>query len=137
MTSSLQVRGSRRVVIVVAADRPITGAGIAAQLRQQGFDVAAVVTAVEMLDATGNMVVCDLRLPGRSGPDAVAFLAQRGCRVLATSGVARQEEIMDVVAAGARRLSQDCPDLGVHAGYPRRDELLLLCLCRAGAPDPG
>ena len=101
VTSSLQVRGSHRVVTIVD-DHPITGAGIAAQLRQQGFDVAAVVTAVEMLDATGDMVVCDLRLPGRSGPDAVAFLAQRGCQVLATSGVAGQEEILDVVAAGAR-----------------------------------
>jgi DNA-binding NarL/FixJ family response regulator len=87
---------------MIVDDHPITGAGVAAQLRQQGFDVPAVVTAVEMLDATGDMVVCDLRLPGRSGPDAVAFLAQRGCRVLATSGVARQEEILDVVAAGAR-----------------------------------
>ena len=103
VTSSLQVRGSHRVVTIVD-DHPITGAGIAAQLRQQGFDVAAVVTAVEMLDATGDMVVCDLRLPGRSGPDAVAFLAQRGCQVLATSGVAGQEEILDVVAAGAAGL---------------------------------
>jgi DNA-binding NarL/FixJ family response regulator len=99
--TSRQARGSRRAVAIVD-DHPITGAGIAAQLRRQGFDVAAVVTAVEMLDATGDMVVCDLRLPGRSGPDAIAFLAQRGCRVLATSGVARQEEILDVVAAGAR-----------------------------------
>src|SRR5713226_3460526 len=64
--------------------------------------VAAVITAVEMLDATGDMVVCDLRLPGRSGPDAIAFLTQRGCRVLATSGVAKPEEILDAIAAGAR-----------------------------------
>ena len=67
VTSSLQVRGSRRAVMIVD-DHPITGAGIAAQLRQQGFDVAAVVTAVEMLDATGDMVVRDLRLPGALRP---------------------------------------------------------------------
>ena len=64
--------------------------------------MAAVITAVEMLDATGDLVVCDLRLPGRSGPDAIAFLVQRGGRVLATSGVAGPEEILDAIAAGAR-----------------------------------
>lgn len=101
MTSGLEIRRARRAVVIVD-DHPITGAGIAAQLRQQGFDVAAVITAVEMLDATGDMVVCDLRLPGRSGSEAIAFLAQRGCRVLATSGVAKPEEILDAVAAGAR-----------------------------------
>ena len=46
-----QVRDSHQVVTIVD-DHPIAGAGIAAQLRQRGFDVAAVVT-VEMLDATG------------------------------------------------------------------------------------
>ncbi len=92
----------RRPAVVVIDDHPVTGAGLAAQLSQQGFDVAAVITAVEELAAPGDMVVCDLRLPGRSGPDAIGFLIERGCRVLATSGVAMPEEILDVIAIGAR-----------------------------------
>lgn len=88
--------------VVIIDDHPLTGVGIAAQLSREGFTVAAVLTAVEKLTAPGDIVVCDLRLPGRSGPEAVAFLAERGCRVLATSGVAMPEEILDAIAAGAR-----------------------------------
>jgi DNA-binding NarL/FixJ family response regulator len=57
---------------------------------------------VEGLSAPSDAVVCDLRLPGRSGPDAVAFLVNHGYRVLATAGSAGPEEILDVIANGAR-----------------------------------
>lgn len=88
--------------VAIVDDHPITAAGIAAQLTEHGYAVAGIAVAVESLTATGDTVVCDLRLSGRSGPDAIAFLAERGHRVLATSGVAGSEEILDVIASGAR-----------------------------------
>src|SRR5260370_3978758 len=107
-----QVTGQRRrPAVVVIDDHPVTGAGLAAQLSQQGFDVAAVITAVEELAAPGDMVVCDLRLPGRSGPDAIGFLIERGWRVLATSGVAMPEEILDAIAIGAPPFVPKTPPL--------------------------
>jgi DNA-binding NarL/FixJ family response regulator len=48
-----------------------------------------------------DAAVCDLRLPRCSGPEAVAHLAQSGRRVLAVSGVAGSQEILDAVASGA------------------------------------
>jgi DNA-binding NarL/FixJ family response regulator len=91
-----------RPSVAIVDEHPITAAGIAAQLAEHGLAVAGVATAVESLAVPGDAVVCDLRLPGRSGPDAVAFLVERGHRVLATSGVAGPEEILDVIASGAR-----------------------------------
>jgi len=91
-----------RPSVAIVDEHPITAAGIAGQLAEHGFAVAGVAAAVEGLAAPGDAVVCDLRLPGRSGPEAVAFLVERGHRVLATSGVAGPEEILDVIASGAR-----------------------------------
>lgn len=92
----------RRSLVAIVDSHPITAAGIAAQLTEHGFAVAGVAAAVESLGEAGDTVVCDLRLPGRSGPEAVAFLAGRGYRVLATAGVGRPEEILDVIACGGR-----------------------------------
>jgi DNA-binding NarL/FixJ family response regulator len=91
-----------RPSVAIVDEHPITAAGITAQLAGHGLAVAGVAAAVESLTASADAVVCDLRLPGRSGPDAVAFLVERGYRVLATSGVAGPEEILDVIAGGAR-----------------------------------
>jgi DNA-binding NarL/FixJ family response regulator len=87
--------------IAIVDDHPITRAGLATYLSREGFEVRVAASAVEQVRCSADVVVCDLRLPGRSGPDAVAYLAERGHRVLATSGVARQEEILDTVAFGA------------------------------------
>jgi DNA-binding NarL/FixJ family response regulator len=92
----------RRPSVAIVDEQPITAAGIAAQLTEHGYGVAGVAVTVESLASPGDAVVCELRLPGRSGPDAVAFLAERGHCVLATSGVAGPEEILDVIASGAR-----------------------------------
>jgi DNA-binding NarL/FixJ family response regulator len=93
--------GDRRSVAIVDG-YPITAVGIAAKLTEHGFAVAGVAATVESLATVSDGVVCDLRLTGRSGPDAVTFLVERGHRVLATSGVAGPEEILDVIASGAR-----------------------------------
>lgn len=92
----------RRPAVAVIDEHPIAAAGIVAQLAEHGFAVAGVAVTVESLACADDAVVCELRLPGRSGPDAVAYLAERGHRVLATSGVAGPEEILDVIASGAR-----------------------------------
>ena len=91
-----------RPSVAIVAEHPITAAGIVAQLAEHGLAAAGVAVTVEGLAAAGDAVVCDLRLPGRSGPDAVAFLVERGHRVLATAGAAGPEEILDVIASGAR-----------------------------------
>lgn len=89
--------------VVIVDDHPIASESLEGRLREAGFAVLPGVTAVEGLDgrARADVVVCDLRLPGRSGADAVGHLSAQGCRVLATSGVATAEEVLDVVAAGA------------------------------------
>jgi DNA-binding NarL/FixJ family response regulator len=94
--------GARPPSVAIIDEHPITAVGIAVKLAEQGFTVAAVATAVESLAVACDAVVCDLRLPGRSGAAAVAFLVERGHRVLATSGVAGNEEVLDVIASGAR-----------------------------------
>jgi DNA-binding NarL/FixJ family response regulator len=95
-------RAARPPLVAIIDEHPITAVGIAVKLAEQGFAVAGVATAVESLTAPCDAVVCDLRLPGRSGAAAIAFLVGRGHRVLATSGVAGNEEVLDVIASGAR-----------------------------------
>lgn len=91
--------------VAIVEDHGIATEGIAARLRAAGFVVTAEVAAVERLDECSplpEVVICDLHLPGCSGAAAVGRLVGRGCAVLATSGVARSEEILACLAAGAR-----------------------------------
>jgi DNA-binding NarL/FixJ family response regulator len=92
---------AEREAVVIVDDHPITGAGIAAQLMDAGFRVATVTRSVEEVPVPFDVAVCDLRLPSHSGPEAIALLAAHGKHVLATSGVAGQQEILDAVASGA------------------------------------
>jgi DNA-binding NarL/FixJ family response regulator len=94
--------GAGRPSVAIIDEHPITAVGIAVKLAEQGFALAGVAPAVEDLAVRCDAVVCDLRLPGRSGSAAVAFLVERGHRVLATSGVAGNEEVLNVIASGAR-----------------------------------
>lgn len=92
-------------VVAIVDDHPIAAEGVAARLADAGFTVVAAVSAVEGLDEIApapDVVICDLHLPGRSGREAVLHAAARGSAVLATSGVARPEEVLEAVAAGAR-----------------------------------
>jgi DNA-binding NarL/FixJ family response regulator len=88
--------------VAIVEDHPLWSEGLAGRLRDAGFTIVTTVAAVEQLDCQADVVVCDLRLPGRSGADAIGHLTERGCRVLATSGVATRETILDVIASGAR-----------------------------------
>ncbi|GAA3132541.1 DNA-binding response regulator [Streptosporangium carneum] len=91
-------------LVGVVDDHPIVSYPLADALRLAGHRVLEPVTAVEALPAgrPGDVVVCDYSLPeGRAGGEAVAYLAARGWRVLATSGVAGGEQVLGVIAAGA------------------------------------
>lgn len=87
----------------VVDDHPIASEALVTRFVNAGFFVLPPAPAVESLDLTAvpDVVVCDLHLPGLSVGKAVAYLAQRGCRVLATTGVAMPDEVLDAVAAGA------------------------------------
>jgi DNA-binding NarL/FixJ family response regulator len=90
--------------IGIVEDHPIVAEPLADHLRTAGHMVAAPVGFVEDLGPASSLdlVICDYSLPGgRSGEDAVEFLVRQGHRVLATSGVARQEQVLDLIAAGA------------------------------------
>lgn len=102
------------VTVVIVDDHPVATEGLRAYLDRTGYRVVDAVTAVERVPVSvaerGTVTVCDLRLPGRSGAEAVAYLVDRGATVLATSGVATGEEVLDTVAAGARGyLSKTAP----------------------------
>jgi two-component system response regulator DesR len=94
--------GTSAPAVAIIDEHPITAVGIAVKLVEYDFTVAGVESAVEDLRSPCDAVVCGLRLPGRCGPDAVAYLVQHGHRVLATSGAVGAEEILDVIASGAR-----------------------------------
>jgi serine/threonine protein kinase/DNA-binding CsgD family transcriptional regulator len=89
--------------VSIVDDHPIVADSLVHQLAGAGFEVASAVAMVEDpgLELDVDAVVCDLNLPGRSGPDAVAYLRELGTRVLATSGVAPQQAVLDVIVAGA------------------------------------
>jgi len=94
----------RQVHLAVIDDHPITRAGLVAHLREAGLTVVGEIGAVELFEELRpqpEIAVCDLHLPGRSGAEAIAYLNGLGCVVLATSGVARAEEVLDAIAAGA------------------------------------
>ena len=91
----------QRHVVVIVDDHPVSGAGIAAQLNGAEFHVSAVTQSVEEVLGPFDIAVCDLRLPFCSGPEAIARLAGQGRYVLAISGVAGPQEILDAVAGGA------------------------------------
>ncbi|MCK9895654.1 response regulator transcription factor [Frankia sp. AgB32] len=99
-----QVAGDRRPLsVAIIDDHPIATESLAGRFAGAGFSVLAPAPSLEALDpaATPDVVVCDLHLPGLSGAAAVAELRGRGLRVLATSGVATSDEVLDAIAAGA------------------------------------
>ncbi|MCK9875615.1 response regulator [Frankia sp. Ag45/Mut15] len=93
----------RPVSVAIVEDHPITTESLAARFAGAGFSVLAPAPRLEDLDvaATPDVVVCDLHLPGLSGAAAVAELHRRGLLVLATSGVATPDEVLEAIAARA------------------------------------
>ena len=99
--SGQDVPPAGRHVVVIVDDHPITGAEIAAQLNDAGFHVSAVTQSVEEVPVPFDVAFCDLHMPCCTGSEAVAYLARQGRYVLAISGAAGPQEILDVVVSGA------------------------------------
>jgi DNA-binding NarL/FixJ family response regulator len=89
--------------VSIVDDHPIVADSLSNRFAGAGFEVTSVVAMVEDpgLKVDVDVVACDLNLPGRSGAEAVTYLVELGARVLATSGVAPQQAVLDVVVAGA------------------------------------
>ena len=89
--------------VSIVDDHPIVADSLINRLAGAGFEVTSAVAMVEdpALQLDVDTVVCDLNLPGRSGAEAVAYLVGLGARVLATSGVAPEQAVLEVVVAGA------------------------------------
>jgi DNA-binding NarL/FixJ family response regulator len=89
--------------VSIVDDHPIVADSLISCFARAGFEVTSAVAMVEDpgLHVDVDVVVCDLNLPGRSDADAVAYLVELGARVLATSGVAPQQAVLDVIVAGA------------------------------------
>jgi DNA-binding NarL/FixJ family response regulator len=131
-----ELAAARSVSIV--DDHPIVADSLINRFAAAGFEVSSAVAMVEDpgLQLDVDVVVCDLNLPGRSGAQAVAYLVELGARVLATSGVAPQQAVLDVVVAGAAGyLPKTAPPVvfidavaAVAAGYHFVSQELAACL---------
>jgi DNA-binding NarL/FixJ family response regulator len=109
----------RPILVAIVDDHLIVSGGLEDRLRADGFEVLPPVTAVENLGSVGDVVVCDMHLPGRRGANAVRYLIERGARVLATSGVALDEEVLDAIAAGACGYVEKTASWPAYAGAIR------------------
>jgi DNA-binding NarL/FixJ family response regulator len=93
---------------VIADDHPFYRRGLARSLRASGIDVVAEApngdAAIRAVEETApDVVVLDLNMPGMSGVEATARLAERGTstRVLVLSVSAEQADVADAILAGA------------------------------------
>jgi DNA-binding NarL/FixJ family response regulator len=102
--------GDAPITVAIIDDHPMSAEGLEMRLIAAGIKVVASVRAVESFaPAAGpeplslpDVVVCDLRLPGLSDSRAVTYLVRHGCRVLAMSGWASPDTVLEAVAQGAR-----------------------------------
>lgn len=94
-------------------DHPLIWRSLTTLLEEAGFTVVSATAFVEGLakSADFDVVVCDLHLPsGCSGAAAVELLSQNGWPVLAMSGVATRDMVLDAIAAGARGFVEKSED---------------------------
>jgi DNA-binding NarL/FixJ family response regulator len=97
------------LTVAVVDDHPLYRSAVTSALTGlPDLTVALECGSVEELEAeldarpgAVRVVLLDLRLPGRSGADAVTLLTRRGLDVLVLSA-STSDEIVDIVAAGAR-----------------------------------
>ncbi|HEY9482473.1 MAG TPA: response regulator transcription factor, partial [Micromonosporaceae bacterium] len=96
------------VRVMVVDDHPMWRAGIARDLAEAGYHVAAAVgegaQAVRVAPAARpDVVVLDLQLPDLSGVDVIRGLvaALPSVRVLVLSASGEQQDVLDAVTAGA------------------------------------
>lgn len=93
--------------VLVVEDHPLYRKGLAQTIDDdQQLKLVAVAERIEDLDtrdvATAQVVLLDLHLPGLSGPEAVAWIVERGPAVLVVSASDRSQDVLDAIGAGAR-----------------------------------
>jgi DNA-binding NarL/FixJ family response regulator len=97
-----------RTTVLIADDHPFYRAGLAAMLRETGFDVVgeaangdAAIRAAE--DLAPDVVVMDLHMPGLSGLEATRRLTAQASatRVLVLTVSAEEDDVADALLAGA------------------------------------
>jgi DNA-binding NarL/FixJ family response regulator len=93
-----------RICVAVVEDHPSTAEGLALGLVGARFTVLPTVTSPTLLDGPirPDVVICDLHLGDVPIRDTVLAVTGRGLRVLAVSGPATRDEILDAVEAGAQ-----------------------------------
>lgn len=92
-----------RICVALVEDYPATAEGLALGFVAARFTVLPTVTEPAALDGPirPDVVVCDLHLGDAPIRETVAAVTGRGLRVLAVSGPATRDEILDAVEAGA------------------------------------
>jgi DNA-binding NarL/FixJ family response regulator len=106
----MDLPGGPPVTAAIIDDHPMSAEGLEARLVAAGMKVVASARCVESFapvmtpgsPGLPDVVVCDLRLPGLSLGRAVTYLVRHGCRVLAMSGWASSDLVLETVAQGAR-----------------------------------
>ena len=92
-----------RICVAVVEDYPSNADGLVLGFISAGFTVLATVTSPDQLDGVQpDVVVSDLHLGQVPIRETVSALVGRGLRVLAISGPATGEEILDAIDAGAQ-----------------------------------
>jgi DNA-binding NarL/FixJ family response regulator len=113
-------RAGAPIEVAVVEDHPLYRDALVRVLDETGRIAVVVAThSVERLLAepgpVPTVVVLDLHLPGRSGPNAVHHLTSLGHRVLAVSASDDRDEVMAALSAGARGYvpkSADAAEIG-------------------------
>ncbi|MER6944440.1 response regulator transcription factor [Nonomuraea sp. NPDC000554] len=91
--------------LIIIDDHPAVTESITLRLLDAGFAVLPPLTGVDGIDwaLAPDVAICDLRLlPGLSWGGAIRHLVGHGCRVLAMSGVATPEQVLDAIEQGAQ-----------------------------------
>jgi DNA-binding NarL/FixJ family response regulator len=92
-----------RICVVLVEDHPSSAEGLALGLGTAGFGVLAMVADPAELDGLRpDVVLSDLHLGDVPVRETMTALAGRGLRVLAISGPATPEEVLDAIDAGAQ-----------------------------------
>ncbi|QDQ99082.1 response regulator [Tomitella fengzijianii] len=93
---------------MVVDDHPMWREGVARDLAEEGFDVAATADGVAAAAARAaavrpDVVLMDMQMPDGSGADATAQVLQAhpGARVLVLSASDEREDVLDAIKAGA------------------------------------
>ena len=95
------------ISVIVIEDHPLYRQGLAQTVDDDpGLALLDAAERVERVDpdalSVAQVALLDLNLPGRSGPEAVAWVTERGPAVLVVSASDRASDVLDAIAAGAK-----------------------------------